>query len=106
MGWPLILCSLTFLEPSLPMHVWFCWLDPYNVLYYHFWPQKPLNSPDYGPKTTITGCDHRINGHPAFLEPPWVVLVKKHNRPSASFMATPSPSGPPLVDNLLKDFFL
>ena len=56
MGFPLILWSLTFLDSPLPMHVWFCWPDPYNVLYYHFWPQKPLNSPDYGPKTTMKGC--------------------------------------------------
>ncbi len=56
MGWPLILWSLTFLDPHLPMHVWFCWPNPYYILYYHFWPQKPLNSPDYGPKTTMTGC--------------------------------------------------
>ena len=56
MGWPLILWSLTFLDPPLPMHVWFCLPNPYNVLYYHFWPQKPFNSPDYGPKATMTGC--------------------------------------------------
>ncbi len=33
---------------------------------------------------------HRINGHPTFLEPPGVVLVKKHNRPSGPLMATGS----------------
>ncbi len=55
MGWPLILWSITFLDPPLP-GVWFCLPNPYNVLDYHFWPQKPFNSPDYGPKTTMTGC--------------------------------------------------
>ncbi len=40
--------------------------------------------------------DHRINGHPTILEPPWVVLVKKRNIPSASFKATSNLSGAPL----------
>ncbi len=39
---------------------------------------------------------HGINGHPNFLEPPWVVFVKNDNRPSASFWATPKTSAPAL----------
>ena len=43
--------------------------------------------------STIIWIHCRINGHPIFLEPPWVVLMKNYNRPSASFPATPKPAG-------------